>query len=212
MSDFDINCSRCTRLANFLKEVKQEYNDYYCRPVPPFGDPNAHLLVVGLAPGKHGANATGRPFTGDHAGLLLYQTLYEHGFATSPVSASANDSLKLLNCRITNAVKCLPPGNKPVGEEVRNCNRFLAGEIAGLASNSIIIALGTLAHGAVLRAMSLTGVRFPFKHGIIYKLSTKFSLIDSYHCSRYNTNTGRLTEKMFNQVFEKAKKQLKKND
>ena len=212
MTNFDINCTRCTRLASFLKEVKQEHDDYYCRPVPAFGDPNARLLIVGLAPGKHGANATGRPFTGDHAGILLYQTLYDHGFASMPVSASSSDGLNLLNCRITNAVKCLPPGNKPIGEEVKNCNRFLASEITGLASNSLILALGLLAHNAVLRSLSMTLAQFPFVHGKMHKLSDNLSMIDSYHCSRYNTNTRRLTTEMFNQVFSKAKKKLDKYD
>jgi len=211
MSDFDINCARCARLTGFLLEVKQQYPDYYCRPVPPFGDPNARLLVVGLAPGKHGANATGRPFTGDHAGILLYQTLFKYGFASTSKSISADDGLRLVNCRITNAVKCLPPGNKPIGEEVRNCNRFLAADIAKLPTNSLIIALGSVAHSAVLRSMSLVLARFPFKHGANHKLSNELSMIDSYHCSRYNTNTRRLTEDMFRQIFKQAKQKLGKN-
>lgn len=149
---FDPNCARCARLAAFLKQVKKQHPSYYCAPVAPFGDAQSRLLIVGLAPGMHGANATGRPFTGDHAGILLYQTLYDFGYATQPVSVSREDGLQLRGCRITNAVKCLPPENKPLGGEITQCNDYLGVELRQLPGSSVVIALGTIAHNAVLRA------------------------------------------------------------
>ncbi|MCP3665169.1 MAG: uracil-DNA glycosylase [Gammaproteobacteria bacterium] len=203
---FDQNCRQCPRLAQFLDQVKQDHPDYYARPVAPFGDPNARLLVVGLAPGMHGANATGRPFTGDHAGILLYQTLYKYGFSSAPESISSDDSLKLTNCRITNAVKCLPPQNKPVGAEINTCNSFLAEELKGLKTESVVLALGSIAHNAVLKAMGLKLSACKFGHAHLHELPHGLQLLDSYHCSRYNTQTRRLTTEMFHQVFAKAKK------
>ena len=199
---FDIKCRQCARLASFLDQVSQEYPDYYCRPVPPFGDGQAHLLIVGLAPGKHGANASGRPFTGDHAGIMLYQTLFRYGFASKPQSRSANDGLCLVNCRISNAVKCLPPENKPTGAEIRRCNPYIASEIRSLPSGSVILALGTIAHNAVLQALAIKQSSMRFGHNITHKLPDGQVLVDSYHCSRYNTQTRRLTEAMFHDVFE----------
>jgi uracil-DNA glycosylase family 4 len=146
---FDINCRKCERLATFLDEVSEKYPDYFAKPVPAFGDRNAQLLIVGLAPGMHGANATGRPFTGDFAGILLYETLYKFGFSSNAESVSAKDGLKLNNCRITNAVKCLPPQNKPVGEEIKTCNEFLKQELKALPQGAVILALGSIAHHAV---------------------------------------------------------------
>lgn len=205
MTSFDINCRQCDRLASFLDEVKAERPDYFASPVPPFGAKKAQLLVVGLAPGMHGANRTGRPFTGDHAGILLYETLHAFGFASNPESISADDGLKLKNCRITNAVKCLPPQNKPTGSEINQCNSFLAEELKTMPKNSVLIALGTIAHNAVLRAMGLKLSSFKFAHNAEHHLSDNITLIDSYHCSRYNTQTKRLTEDMFHDVFAKAK-------
>lgn len=206
---FDVRCQQCTRLATFLTEVKQEHPDYFCKPVPPFGDKNARLLIVGLAPGKHGANATGRPFTGDYAGVLLYQTLYDYGFSTAPESQHAKDGLQLLDCRITNAVKCLPPENKPTTEEVRTCNGFLSAEIQGMPEGSVLLALGSIAHNAVLRAEGVKLSTYKFGHAAVHELPSGQVLLDSYHCSRYNTQTRRLTEDMFRDVFDQARTLLK---
>lgn len=200
-----LDCTQCPRLASFLQEVKSRYPDYFCKPVPPFGDPDARLLIVGLAPGMHGANASGRPFTGDYAGILLYATLYKFGFSTAPESASVDDGLQLLNCRITNAVKCLPPENKPVTEEIRTCNTFLQAELGTLPDKAVILALGSIAHNAVLRAYSLKQGQYKFGHNALHELPGGNYLLDSYHCSRYNTNTGRLTAKMFEDAFMTAK-------
>lgn len=201
MTSFDINCKRCTRLAAFLREVKVSHPDYHSKPVAPFGDRNAHFLVVGLAPGMHGANATGRPFTGDFAGLLLYETLHKFGFASAPTSVDRNDGLRLRNCRITNAVKCLPPENKPIGSEINTCNDFLAEELASLPANSVVLALGTIAHRSVLRALGRKQSGYAFSHGAVHHISDELTLVDSYHCSRYNTQTRRLTPAMFEEVF-----------
>jgi uracil-DNA glycosylase family 4 len=205
---FDPDCTRCQRLADFLSEVSADYPDYHAAPVAPFGDAKARLLIVGLAPGMHGANATGRPFTGDHAGILLYQTLYNNGFSNQAEAWSADDGMKLKNCRITNAVKCLPPQNKPIGAEINGCNSYLAEELAQMPSGSVVIALGSIAHQAVVKALQLKQKSFPFGHGAEHQLSDVLYLIDSYHCSRYNTQTKRLTEKMFDAIFKRAKKLL----
>ncbi len=207
-SIFDRDCRDCPRLVAFLDEVKSKYPDYYCRPVPPFGDTRAQLLIVGLAPGMHGANRTGRPFTGDHAGILLYETLHEFGFASASQSIAADDDLKLINCRITNAVKCLPPDNKPVGAEVNTCNQYLARELRQLAVGSVILALGGIAHRAIIKALGLRQADFAFGHAAEHRLDTDVLLLDSYHCSRYNTNTRRLTPDMFRDVFRRAKELL----
>ncbi len=204
---FDPDCRRCERLSGFLQEVSVQHPDYYARPVPPFGDPDAELLIVGLAPGMHGANRTGRPFTGDHAGILLYRTLYECGFSNQPESVAADDALVLNNCRITNAVKCLPPQNKPVTQEIRQCNDFLRAELATLRTGSVVFALGKIAHDAVLRSLGLPLSKHRFAHAAEHVLEP-FTLLDSYHCSRYNTQTRRLTEKMFRSVFERARSLL----
>ncbi len=204
---FDPDCTRCDRLAQFLRSVQSEHPEYYCRPVPPFGDARPRLLVVGLAPGKHGANASGRPFTGDHAGILLYETLHAFGFANRAQSIHKDDGLQLQNCRITNAVKCLPPENKPTTQEVRECNAYLKQELTDLKPGSVVLALGAVAHKAVLIAMSLKLSAYPFVHGESYSLSNNtLHLLDSYHCSRYNTQTRRLTPEMFRTVFATARK------
>jgi uracil-DNA glycosylase len=198
---FDINCKKCTRLANFLAEVKTKNPTYFCKPVPAFGDADAKLIIVGLAPGMHGANKTGRPFTGDHAGILLYETLYKYGFASKPHSTSADDDLQLINCRITNAVKCLPPENKVLPAEIVTCNQFLAAELRNLAEDSVILALGNVAHLAVLKAFGLKIKDYKFAHAARFVLPKGQVLVDSYHCSRYNTQTKRLTTPMFESVF-----------
>ena len=202
---FTTECRLCPRLAAFLLEVKHSYPDYRCRPVPSFGDENARLLIVGLAPGMHGANATGRPFTGDHAGILLYQTLHRFHFANNDRSVEVDDGLQLRDCRITNAVRCLPPQNKPIGAEVNNCNRYLQQELAQMPQASVVMALGVVAHRAVIRAMGLRQKQFQFTHAAEHQLSPQLMLIDSYHCSRYNTNTKRLTTEMFEAVFERIR-------
>ncbi len=205
---FDLDCQACPRLSDFLAQVRTEYPDYHAAPVPPFGDPHAHLLIVGLAPGMHGANATGRPFTGDYAGILLYETLHRYGFSTAPASLSADDGLRLIDCRITNAVKCLPPQNKPLGEEINTCNPFLQRELATLPNGAVVLALGSIAHTSILKALGLRQKAYPFNHGQLHKLPNGLRLLDCYHCSRYNTQTRRLTPKMFCDVFERARKLL----
>jgi len=199
---YDPDCRRCPRLAAFLDSVRFEHPDYFCRPVPPFGASSARLVIVGLAPGMHGANRTGRPFTGDFAGILLYATLHAYGFASRAVADSPDDGLALIDCRITNAVKCLPPDNKPAPGEVRECNAYLVADLAALPAKAAVLALGRIAHDAALRALGLAARGFPFGHGARHPLSHGRMLFDSYHCSRYNTNTGRLTEPMFHAVFD----------
>jgi uracil-DNA glycosylase family 4 len=207
-SAFDPHCTRCPRLAQFIAAGKLEYPDYHCGPVAPFGDAQARLIIVGLAPGFHGANATGRPFTGDYAGILLYDTLYRYGFASAATSVSAQDGLQLINARISNAVKCVPPENKPTPAEIRQCNGFLKTELLALAQPSVLLALGTIAHGAVLKAFDLRLADCKFAHGAEHGLPNHHVLLNSYHCSRYNTNTRRLTESMFHQVFARAKEMI----
>jgi len=206
---FDINCRQCERLAHFLDEVKVKHPSYFCKPVPAFGDANAKLVIVGLAPGMHGANQTGRPFTGDYAGVLLYETLYKYGFATKPISVSADDDLKLINCRISNAVKCLPPDNKPLPVEIATCNQFIAAELNLMTKGSVILALGNVAHTAVLKAFGLKLKDYKFAHAARHVLPNDLALYDSYHCSRYNTQTKRLTEAMFHEVFAQVAEELK---
>jgi uracil-DNA glycosylase family 4 len=198
---FDQSCQQCPRLSDFLVEVKQKYPHYHALPVAPFGDSRAKLLVVGLAPGMHGANASGRPFTGDFAGLLLYETLYEFGFSNKPTSESLTDGLVLNNCRITNAVKCLPPQNKPENSEIIQCNPFLAAELDTLPENAVILALGTVAHKAVLKACKLKQGSMAFGHNRSHTLPDGCTLVDSFHTSRYNIQTKRLTRAMFTEVF-----------
>jgi uracil-DNA glycosylase family 4 len=204
-STFDPVCRRCGRLATFLDAVRLEQPDYFCRPVPSFGPMDARLLIVGLAPGKHGANRTGRPFTGDHAGILLYQTLYKFGFASGPVSEAADDELQLLDARITNSVKCLPPANKPLPVEIKTCNEFLRAELAQMPRTRVILALGAVAHAAVLRACGLPNGDHRFAHAAEHSLGRDRVLLDSYHCSRYNTQTRRLTTAMFEGVIGRAR-------
>jgi uracil-DNA glycosylase family 4 len=202
---FDAACRRCPRLADFLGAMRMAEPDYYNLPVAPFGDPEAKLLIVGLAPGMHGANRSGRPFTGDHAGILLYATLHKFGMATVPVSQSVDDGLSLIDARITNAVKCLPPANKPLPAEIKSCNGYLRAELEQSRRVRAILALGTIAHAAVLHALSLAPARFAFAHGAEHRLTEGQTLVDSYHCSRYNTQTRRLTTAMFEAVVKRGR-------
>ena len=195
------NCHACPRLADYLAGVRVAHPDYHAAPVAAFGDEQAWLLIVGLAPGLHGANRTGRPFTGDHAGILLYQTLYDFGFASAPASVAADDGLVLRGCRITNAVKCVPPANKPERAEIRQCNAYLAHELAALPQNAVVLALGKIAHDAVLMALQLPLSAYRFGHAARHALPAGQLVYDSYHCSRYNTQTGRLTAEMFADVL-----------
>ncbi len=204
--DYLKDCKKCTRLDGFLTELKDKYPDYHNQPVLPFGDKNPDLLIVGLAPGMHGANATGRPFTGDYAGILLYQTLYEFGFANQPEATNANDGLELINCRITNAVKCLPPQNKPTSEEINTCNEILQAELLALPTSTVILALGGIAHKSIIKTLNLRQVDYKFGHNATHHLLDGRYLIDSYHCSRYNTQTKRLTVDSFKDVFKNVKK------
>lgn len=198
---FNANCRRCPRLAGFRDVIRGRYPGYFARPVPSFGEAGAPLLIVGLAPGLHGANATGRPFTGDFAGILLYETLHEFEFASEPVSTAADDRLRLIGCCITNAVRCVPPKNKPSTEEVRTCNLFLRQELDALPQPAVALALGAIAHSAILRALNRRLSAFPFVHGRVHEITSGLRMVDSYHCSRYNTQTGRLTRAMFRDVM-----------
>jgi len=202
---FDRTCTECPRLAKYLAEGRKRHPGYYCAPVAPFGDANARLIIVGLAPGFHGANATGRPFTGDYAGVILYRTLHRFGFASRPESHSRDDGLQLIDCRISNSVKCVPPQNKPTPAEIRTCSRYLTAELTRLPADVVLFAMGSIAHTASLRALGLKPSQYKFAHAAEHRLPSGQTLIDSYHCSRYNTNTGRLTEAMFDAVFARAR-------
>lgn len=202
------DCDLCPRLAAFRADNRGKFDGWHNAPVPSFGPADASLLIVGLAPGLRGANRTGRPFTGDHAGDLLYRTLTKFGFAVGTYDRRADDGLRLAGCRITNAVRCVPPENKPVGAEVKACRPFLNGELTGAAERRIILALGSLAHGAILASLGLRKASYPFGHGHRHPLDNGTVLFDSYHCSRYNTNTGRLTEAMFDAVFAAIRAEL----
>lgn len=203
-ASYDSSCKRCPRLASYLAQTRYECPSYWARPVPSFGDPRPRILIVGLAPGMHGANRTARPFTGDHAGILLYQSLYDAGLSSRAVSVSADDGLELRSARIANAVKCVPPQNKPLPAEIRCCNEYLANEIRELTSVRVFLALGRIAHEAVLLALKLPRAGFVFAHGGEHPLNAAQVLLDSYHCSRYNTQTRRLTAAMFREVLARA--------
>ena len=208
MLSFDPHCRQCPRLVEYLDQGRRKYPSYHCGPVAPFGDPNARLILVGLAPGFHGANASGRPFTGDYAGILLYRTLHKFGFANRPESRAVGDGLELIDARITNSVKCVPPENKPTPAEIRNCRQFLSAELTTLARPSVLLALGAIAHESVLRIFALKPSEYRFAHGAAHALPNGHWLIDSYHCSRYNTQTRRLTDEMFEAVFAQARAKL----
>lgn len=194
------DCNLCPRLAAFRREWQAREPAWFNAPVPSFGRAGARLLVVGLAPGLRGANRTGRPFTGDYAGDLLYETLLTFGLARGRYAASPDDGLELADSRITNAVRCVPPENKPTGAEIVTCRRFLSGTLAEMANLQAIVALGRVAHDTVVRALGRAPTRVPFRHGGHYDLGN-VRLFDSYHCSRYNTNTRVLTPEMFRAVF-----------
>lgn len=197
------DCPLCPRLVSFREQNKIKFPDYYNGAVPPFSAPKVRLLIVGLAPGLHGANNTGRPFTADYAGDLLYPTLIKYGFAKGNYAERADDGLQLIDARITNAVRCVPPENKPTPAEIKICNQFLQSELKALQP-PVIVALGLVAHQAVLRALGLKISFAKFGHGAEHQLPNGSVFLNSYHCSRYNTNTGRLTEKMFHDVFARA--------
>jgi uracil-DNA glycosylase family 4 len=198
------DCTLCPRLASFLVKTARAYPEYHCKPVPPFGAADPRLLIVGLAPGMHGANRSGRPFTGDYAGILLYASLHELGLASAPTSVDRFDGLQLHGTRITNAVKCLPPENKPLPVEIKTCNRYLTAELEALGSVKAVLALGLVAHDAVLKALGLKRASAKFAHGAEHELPGGRALVDSYHCSRYNTQTRRLTTDMFRTVLKRA--------
>lgn len=196
------DCAFCPRLVAFRRAWRDEEPGWFNAPVPSFlGPAGARLLVVGLAPGLRGANRTGRAFTGDGAGALLFSALLRAGFAQGRYRARADDGLELLDCHIANAVRCVPPGNRPSGAEIRRCNRFLADEIGAMGRLRAILALGGVAHGAVLRALALRPGSAAFAHGALHRLEGGLAMVDSYHCSRLNVNTGRLTEAMFHAVL-----------
>jgi uracil-DNA glycosylase family 4 len=202
------DCALCPRLAAFRQAQRDTHPDWHNAPVPSFGDLSARLLIVGLAPGLKGANRTGRPFTGDYAGDLLYTTLKKFGFGRGAYGAHKDDGFALNDCRISNAARCVPPENKPLPEEVAACRRFLIAEIVAMPKLRAILALGQVAHGAVLAALGQKKSAFAFGHGALHLLPDGKLLADSYHCSRYNTNTGKLTTAMFESVFEELKKRL----
>ena len=204
----DPDCPRCPRLVEFRARYRVAEPGWHNAPVRSFGDLTARLLIVGLAPGLRGANRTGRPFTGDYAGDLLYATLRKFEFATGTYGARTDDGLTLSDCRICNAVRCVPPENKPEPKEITACNGFLVEEIAAMARLRVILSLGAIAHGAVLKALGERKAAFPFRHGAIHALTTGRLLADSYHCSRYNTNTRVLTTEMFEAVFAEIRRRL----
>ena len=204
-----LGCALCPRLVEFREINQKKYPDFFNGPVPAFGAADARLLIIGLAPGLKGANRTGRPFTGDHAGDLLYPTLQKFGFAEGKYDANINDSITLKKTIITNAVRCVPPQNKTIGAEEKNCRPFLIEQIEKLPTISIILALGLVAHKAVLSTYNEKKTNYKFAHNKIHQLSNGLSLIDSYHCSRYNTNTRRLTTKMFEDVFKNITDHIK---
>jgi uracil-DNA glycosylase family 4 len=205
----DSDCPLCPRLAAFRTENRVAWPDWFNAPVPSFGAAEARLLIVGLAPGLRGANRTGRPFTGDHAGLLLYATLQKFGFASGAYLEQADDSLVLHDCMITNAVRCVPPANKPEPSEINICRQFLSQRMSLLPRLRAIVVLGRIAHESTLRALSLKLKQFPFAHGAVHPIpGTAMQIFDSYHCSRYNTNTGMLTVEMFETVFADVKSYL----
>ncbi len=198
------NCPRCPRLVAFREQCRTEYPDWWNAPVYAFGDPGAWLALAGLAPGKHGANRTGRPFTGDYAGDLLFATLAEFGLSRGIYEARIDDGLTLGGAIIVNSVKCLPPQNKPAPAEISQCRPFFEKQMAALPQVRVVIALGKIAHDAAVRASDGRLAAYPFAHGAVHRLPDGRHLVDSYHCSRYNTNTGRLTPAMFADVFRTA--------
>ncbi|HTR16506.1 MAG TPA: uracil-DNA glycosylase [Acetobacteraceae bacterium] len=202
------DCQLCPRLAEYRRQNRAAHPDWFNGPVPSFGDPRAPVLIVGMAPGVKGANRTGRPFTGDHAGILLYDTLTHFGFAHGTYHAEPDDGLTLQDCRIVNAVRCVPPANLPEPKEVATCNRFLQAELQAMPNLRAVLALGVLAHAAVLKACGIAPSRIRFRHGAMHVLPDGLLLADSYHASRHNTSTGRLTEAMFAEVVETLRQRI----
>lgn len=202
------DCDLCPRLVEFRESNRAAWPDWHNAPVPSFGPLCARLLIVGLAPGLKGANCTGRPFTGDYAGDLLYATLTKFGFTTGAYDRHAGDGLRLVDCRIANGVRCVPPENKPIGTEIAACRPFLVSEIAAMKNLRVVVALGGIAHNTVLTTLGQRRAAYKFAHEAIHKLSNGLVLADSYHCSRYNTNTGRLTKTMFEDVFSRIRQTL----
>ena len=198
------DCPLCSRLVAFRAENRARFPEYFNAPVPTFGETDSRLLIVGLAPGLHGANKSGRPFTGDYAGNLLYGTLLKHGLARGKYGARGDDGLELHDCAISNAVRCVPPENKPLPAEIRTCRAFLSSLIGAMPKLRAILALGKIAHDSVCDALTISKKERPFKHGALYQLD-RIVLLSSYHCSRYNTNTGVLTETMFDAIVKRAK-------
>lgn len=207
----DYNCDRCPRLVSFRSQLRLEHIAWFNGPVPTFGSPDGELLIVGLAPGMHGANRTGRPFTGDYAGDLLYATLGKFGWSNDKYASSADDDLELNNCAITNAVRCLPPKNKPTGPEATECREFLEATIEAMPNLKVIMALGKIAHDNVVRISGERLKEYKFGHGAKYTLEIEdrtITYISSYHCSRYNTNTRRLTPEMFDNIFKLIEEEI----
>ncbi len=202
------DCPLCPRLVGYRSQNQTAHPGWHNAPVPSFGSLESEILIVGLAPGVSGANRTGRPFTGDHAGKLLYGTLLRLGLATGGYAEAADDDLRLAGCRITNAVRCAPPANLPVPEEIKTCNRFLLGELQEMTRLRAVLALGVVAHTAVLRAAGMPLGRMRFRHGAIHELPDGLLIADSFHVSRYNTNTGRLDEAMFQDVILALRRRL----
>ena len=196
-----LSCQLCPRLTAHRATINHQYPTYHCAPVPAFGAIDARLLVIGLAPGLHGANASGRPFTGDASGDLLFAALHRFGFASQAFSRDRDDGMQLFDCRITNAVKCLPPKNAPATSETQNCSRYLRAEIDTLPSDGVLLVLGGVAHRSVIRALGLRQFDFPFAHLARYQLGKERHLFSSYHPSRYNLNTGRISAESLGQVF-----------
>ncbi len=202
------DCKLCPRLVSYRQSNREAHPDWFNDPVPSFGPATARLLIVGLAPGLKGANRTGRPFTGDYAGVLLYDTLLRFGLASGAYRGEVEDGLALEGCRISNAVRCVPPANLPEPKEVATCNGFLQAELQGMPNLKAVLALGVLAHAAVLKACGVPPIRLRFQHGVIHELPDGLLLADSYHVSRYNTSTGRLTTAMFEAVVEALMERL----
>lgn len=202
------SCALCPRLVEYRTANRHAEPDWHNAPVPSFGPLSAQILIVGLAPGRGGANRTGRPFTGDYAGDLLYATLLKIGLALGTYAARPDDGVVLKDVRITNAVRCVPPENKPTPEEAKTCGGFLKAEIAAMPNLRVLVSLGRISHEAVLRVLGHRQAAFPFAHGAVHPLTDKLTLADSFHCSRYNTNTGKLTAEMFEAVFAEVKRSL----
>lgn len=202
------DCALCPRLVAYRVANQDKFPDKHNAPVPAFGGLDAQLFILGLAPGLKGANFSGRPFTGDYAGDLLYKTLVKHGFAKGEYKARPDDGLQLTNCRISNAVRCVPPENKPTTDEMKNCLPFLLSEFDAMPNLKVVLSLGKISHDAVMRSFGYKLSQFKFGHAVRHELDKGFTLVDSYHCSRYNTQTGRLTEQMFDDVFELIKSEL----